>query len=219
MTARTALLIAIVVGFILLLAALSQWARDARWEKERRLLVAQRTQTLPTGSFATPLPSRIPEGPLAPPPLPTPLPVSLRYVTEKLPQPVASYLNQLIVVEGERRQLWSVWNESLAPDSKLPPIDFIDEAEKWDKALRVDEIDSTCLPFHVAYEHFLAQEKDYLKRLVVLQEKGDSAALALLQEEEEAQRPLRLARLQGRLREIQLAYPHLPEKLAKFRMD
>lgn len=155
-------------------------------------------------------------------PTPVPLPsqrVSVRYVTEKLPTPVASYLNQLITVEGERRQIWYLWQESLTPDSKTGSLDFLAEAEKWDKSLRVGEIDSTCLPFHVAYERFLAEEKAYLKRLVELKENGDLVQLALVQEEAEAQRPLRLARLQGRLREIQLAHPNLPEGLKNFRIE
>lgn len=239
MKARAFFLVVFIVALLLLMGVLTRWASQLRADTAQRQWLAQRGGPLPRGVGGASSRRSVPT-----PPIPLPAPVvapsvpvaptapretrrTIELVREVAP-PVLSYLSLVNLIEKDRHQTWSRWQESLAPQPTptpspelppTPPLDLLAEAAKWDKRLSGSVPDSSCLPFHLAYQHYLAQERDYIQRLTFYQQQGDSVRLALLQAEEKEQRVLRLARLQGRLREIQLAHPNLPNGLKSFRIE
>lgn len=240
MKARALLFVAFIVGLLFLMAFLTRWAQNARLDSERRQLIAQRERVPGSGGISSPsvlVPTPAPRVvldslPSATPPPSTPpaRPTSLQSV-QKLTSPIVPYLSLVSSVEKERQQVWKRWNEGLSPaptptpspsDPPAPPaerLDLLAEAARWDKELVGSLPDSSCLPFHLAYRQYLALERDYMERLMVLRERGELVQLALLQQEREAQLSLLTGRLQGRLREIQLAHPDLPNGLKSFHIQ
>lgn len=240
MKARALLFVAFVVGLLFLMAFLTRWAQNARLDSERRQLIAQREKIPGIGGLSSPrvvapspapqvVPESVPSATLQPAPQPARY-TSLQSV-QKLTSPVVPYLSLVSSVENERQQVWKRWNEGLSPAPTPTPspndpptrpmerLDLLAEAARWDKELVGSLPDSSCLPFHLAYRQYLAQERDYMERLMLLRERGELVQIALLQEEREAQRSVLTGRLQGRLREIQLAHPDLPNGLKSFHIQ
>jgi hypothetical protein len=226
-----------VAGLFLLLLALVRWGESWRLHSQNEQRIALRDDLRSSPSqppmASRGLPGLVPSLPssaasLAPgrPSGPATAPLHFVQTQRQVASRVVQYLGNVNTLEHQRLQLWRDWWERAAPqtptptpgpDGLLPPTlpvpDLILAAGQWDKALSGSLPDSTCLPFHLAYLHYLALEKDYIQRLVFAQQQGDTAACLRLRDEQAATLSAAAQRVQAKLRDLQREHPELSPEL------
>ena len=229
MNARALVLIAMLVGLFLLMAALIRWGESYRLTHAYDQKLAQREgASRESGRF---LRASLPGGQTTPrvlntlPPTPFSPPRSLAQV--QTPPHLASkmgiYLSTVLSVEQARQRTWKAWWKYLAPPDSpqaleatpppLTPIDLFSTAAAWDKPFSKSLPDSECLPFHVAYLRYLALEKDYARRLTLLDQAGERAALLQLQTEMQTTLVEAATQVQAKLRTLQHDHPEFSPEL------
>ncbi|MBB6050378.1 hypothetical protein [Armatimonas rosea] len=214
-----------------------QLAQQERTSTDRGFFAASVPSNPSVGALSappTPGPFRA-LSPAAPAALPR---IQVGYPAPERPSQVVSYLNTISAVERNRQTTWGAWWKFLSPPQpivtgnatgsnqtqtsaspELAPPDLMAAAALWDKSLSGSLPDSTCLPFHIAYLHYLALEKDYLRRMTLLQQEGSAGELAALQKEMQETLPAAALRVQAKLRELQHDHPELAPELQKLQVQ
>lgn len=191
---------------------------------------------LPLVAAATPVPLR----PVAPTAAFSTPRIRVGYPAPQRPSQFVSYLETVQAVEKSRQSTWGAWWSYLTPPPSPAPIiegtpgtdpsapspdteriapDLLAAAAQWDKSLSGSAPESSCLAFHITYLHYLALEKDYLRRLTILQQTGSPTELAALQREMQEILPSAALRVQAKLRELQHDHPELSPNLKQIQIQ
>lgn len=240
MSPRALVLIAMLLGLFLVLFALVRWGESFSQRQKNRQHLAQRDRLSTTSDSFTGIAGGAPTRPVAAPlvaPAPNPLrpaafpsaqsafapaPSQLGFLA---PSKIMRYLTTVGSVEKGRQGLWTEWWGTVLPSNpptpdpsgNLPPTplppDLLQVAGLWDRSLSGSAPDSTCLPFHLAYLGYLALERDYMRRLMLLHQNGAQAELMQLRQEMDTVLSAAARRVQAKLRELQHDHPELSPEL------
>lgn len=225
------MLVAMVVGFLILLLTLVRWGESWRLNQQHRQKLALREGTPSDGrAFFVPSPLDTRRVTPSPPPVFLVPRASSGIASHTVqlvpffPSKITLYLTRVRALEQDRQRVWRTWWERIMPPdpppspapngSPEPPLpDLIAVAAQWDRKLTGSLPDSTCLPFHIAYRHYLALERDYIERLVFFQAQGDLVACLRVQQEQQEVLRAAARRVQAKLRELQWDHPELSPEL------